>query len=147
MSLLYPKTPLLSNHLPVSSFCVIIRRPRDGRTNLSLYTVNWRQATGIPILGESVLLKQVKYIYDPIPFRALALKPHCETSSSALVILEIVPSGSPISSLLGEGLRPLGEVSDRAPSGGGRETLPNRRLILSSLPGSETKKWRNNDVN
>jgi len=42
-----------------------------------------------------VLLKQVTTIYDPIPVGALALKPRCEISSSALVVLEIAPSGEP----------------------------------------------------
>lgn len=90
-SLLYPKTTLLSNHLPVIEFCDIIRRLRDGRANLSLYAVNWQQATKIPILEESVLLNQAKYIYELTPLGALALRPLCKTPSPALTILEVDP--------------------------------------------------------
>ena len=69
-----------------------------------------------------MLLKQVKYIYELTPFGALALRPRCETSSPALAILEVDPSGNPISSC-------WEEVSNRGPSGGGRETLPNRSAL------------------
>ena len=68
----------------------------------------------ISILEESVLLNQAKHIYELTPFGALALKPRCETSSLALAILGIDPSGNLVSSC-------WAKVSDRAPSGGGRD--------------------------
>jgi len=66
-----------------------------------------------------VLLNQAKYIYELTPLGALALRPLCKTPSPALMILEVDPSANPISSLLGEGLRPspqrrrLGDLAEQ----------------------------------
>ena len=94
--LLYPKTEVLSNYLLVRKICDIIPRPRDGRTNLSLCAVKMPILT----LEESVPLSPTKHIYELTPLGASALKPRCKTSSPALAILEIAPSGNPIQFVL-----------------------------------------------
>ena len=76
-------------------------------------------------------LSHTKHIYKLIPRGALALKLRCKTSSTALAILGIDPSGNPISSC-------WAKVSDRAPSGGGRDFVVYIQLTTVLSAGALT---------